>query len=292
MQRVYIVAGLILLVAVLYFFGIEPALAFAVALTAVVWFGYRLTKGKPENLADLPEAVEFARSLLPIFLIVLLLRAFTVEPFRIPSGSMMPTLLSGDFILVNKFAYGIRLPVTKTKIIDIGEPERGDVMVFRYPEDPKVDYIKRVIGLPGDKISYSNKTLTINGEPVKIQPIGRYKPEGLGIRDLAPFRPNSKGEVPHFEGIEALPGADHHVLVNPMVPDLSPRCNFIRGREITVPEGHYFMMGDNRDHSWDGRCWGFVPEENIVGKAMIIWFSWDTERSGIVGWNRIGNAAH
>lgn len=292
MQRVLIIASLILLVAVLYFFGIELALALATLVSGIVWYAYRLTKGKPENLAELPEGVEFARSLFPVFLIVLLLRSFSYEPFRIPSGSMMPTLLSGDFVLVNKFAYGIRLPVTKTKIIDVGDPERGDVMVFRYPDNPRIDYIKRVIGVPGDKISYSNKTLYINGEPARIKPVSRYKPVGSGIGDLAPFRPNSAGEVPHFEGVENLAGVEHSVLINPQVPDLSPRCSFLRNREVTVPEGQYLMVGDNRDHSWDGRCWGFVPEENIVGRAMFIWFSWDAERSGVVGWDRIGNSAY
>lgn len=292
MQRALIIAFLLLLVGVLYTFGIEPALAFGTLVSATVWFAYRLIKGKPKDLSEAPEAVEFARSFLPIFLVVLLLRGFVVEPFRIPSGSMMPTLLVGDFILVNKFAYGLRLPVTKTKVVDIDDPKRGDVMVFRFPENPRIDYIKRVVGVPGDTVSYRNKTLYINGQPAELTRVGNYKPVGSGIPSLAPFRPNTDGEVPHIEAMENLTGVEHAVLVNPKVPDVNPRCAFMGNKTVTVPEGHYFMVGDNRDHSWDGRCWGFVPDENIVGKAMLVWFNFDSQLPGLIGWNRIGNSAY
>jgi len=267
------------LIWVIFQFGIEPALAVGSLITGVIWLVYRLIKGKQDKETVLPYYVEYARSFFPIFLVVLLLRAFLVEPFRIPSGSMMPSLLVGDFILVNKFTYGIRLPVTKTKLIDINEPERGDVVVFRWPVNPRLDYIKRLVGLPGDKISYRNKTLVINGEPVKIEAIGPYQPVGSGMRALG-----------SIEGRENLMGEEHSVLVNPLSPDFSPSCTFMGYQEVEVPEGHYLMVGDNRDDSNDGRCWGFVPEENLVGKAFFIWFSLDWQRPGIIAWSRIGNS--
>lgn len=257
-------------------FGIEPALALAALVSGVVWLGYIIIKGRSRE--GEPEFVEYARSFFPIFLIVLLLRAFLVEPFRIPSGSMMPSLLVGDFILVNKFTYGIRAPVVKTKLLELNRPERGDVVVFRWPVNPKLDYIKRVIGMPGDKIRYQNKTVYINGAAQQIKPVGSYEPVGSGMRALG-----------SLEGQETLGKVTHSVLINPMSPDFGMGCTFLGYREATVPEGHYLVMGDNRDDSNDGRCWGFVPEENLVGKAFMIWFSWDTQRSGIVGWNRIGS---
>ncbi len=261
-------------------FGIEHALAVGAAITGIVWLIHRLVKGRQAR-EELPGYAEYARSFFPIFLIVLLLRAFVAEPFRIPSGSMMPTLLVGDFILVNKFTYGLRMPVTKTKLVEINEPQRGDVVVFRYPVNPKFDYIKRLIGLPGDRIRYQDKTLYINGRPQAIQPVGPYRPVGSGTRAL--------GSV---EAIENLEGVKHSVLINPMAPDFNPSCTFMGHREIVVPEGHYLMMGDNRDDSNDGRCWGFVPEENLVGKAFLIWFSLDWKRPGIIAWERIGTLVH
>lgn len=275
MQTILIFVFFALLVWVVIAFGIEPALALATVVSGVVWLAYRLIKGKTED--KLPTTIEYARSFFPIFLIVLLLRAFLVEPFRIPSGSMMPTLLVGDFILVNKFAYGIRMPVTKTKLIGVGEPERGDIVVFRWPVNPRLDYIKRVVGLPGDRIRYQKKTLFINGQPVPIEPVGQYQPEGSGMRAL--------GSV---EGRELLGDTRHAVLVNPMAPDFSPSCGFLGHKEVSVPDGHFLMVGDNRDDSNDGRCWGFVPEENLVGKAFFVWLSWDWKRSGFLAPGRIG----
>ena len=275
MQTSLIFGFFALLVWVVFVYGIEPALALAALVSGVVWLAYRLVKGKGDK--PLPTTVEYARSFFPIFLIVLLLRAFLVEPFRIPSGSMMPTLLVGDFILVNKFTYGIRLPVTKTKLIDLNEPERGDIVVFRFPLNPRLDYIKRVVGLPGDRISYKNKTLFINGKPMRIQIDGAYKAEGSGVR--------ANGSL---IGREQLGDVDHAVLINPMVGDFSPGCDFLGYREITVPDGHFLMVGDNRDDSNDGRCWGLVPEENLVGKAFFIWLSWDWERDWFLAPERIG----
>ncbi len=221
----------------------------------------------------IPFMIDLARSLLPIFIIVLILRSFLVEPFRIPSGSMMPTLLVGDFILVNKFTYGIRLPVLNTKIIPISEPKRGDVVVFRYPENPTIPYIKRVIGLPGDRVVYHSitKVIYINGEPIPQKLIGSYQGVGEG-----------SGMTGADEKIENLPGVDHSVLMYPNRVFNAPYM------DITVPPGHYFVLGDNRDNSRDSRFWGTVPEENLIGKAFLIWMNWDRG----VSWERIGRGIH
>lgn len=204
-----------------------------------------------------PILVEYSRSLFPVFLIVLVLRSFVAEPFRIPSGSMYPTLEIGDFIVVNKFSYGVKLPVTQTKILPVGEPKRGDVVVFKYPKDPDVDYIKRVVGLPGDEIAYYGKTLFVNGQAVKQTLLGEYEGVASGkVMDGSTLLEEFFGEH------------SHDILLDPEK----------RGQDmttVTVPEGHYFMMGDNRDHSNDSRFWGFVPERNLKGKAFAIWMNWD-----------------
>ncbi|MDX2456536.1 MAG: signal peptidase I [Gammaproteobacteria bacterium] len=216
--------------------------------------------------------IEYCKSFFPVILAVLLLRSFLVEPFRIPSGSMMPTLLVGDFILVNKFAYGIRLPVLNKKIVAIDEPERGDVVVFRYPKNPSVDYIKRVVGLPGDKVGYYNKIIYINGEPSGQVPAGVYVGKGSGV--------SMSGAS---ERREQLGDMQHDILVMPRTPGLEG--------EYVVGEGEYFVMGDNRDNSNDSRYWGTVPETNLVGKAFRIWMNWDGANKG-VEWGRIGMEIH
>ena len=224
-----------------------------------------------------PWWVEYGASFFPVILLVFGLRSFVVEPFKIPSGSMIPTLQVGDFILVNKFAYGIRLPVLNKKIIDINLPQKGDVMVFRYPEDPSLDYIKRVVGTPGDKVAYQNKRLTVNGQPIETKRIDDYlHPERLYY---------SKQFVENANGVE------HRTLNDDDAPGFISDASQFPHREnclynnagviCTVPPGHYFMMGDNRDNSRDSRYWGFVPEENIVGKAFFIWFNFnDLKRIG------------
>jgi len=227
-----------------------------------------------------PILVEYARSFFPVILIVLLLRSFLVEPFRIPSGSMMPTLLIGDFILVNKFAYGLRWPVLNRKFVEISAPERGDVAVFRFPGNPSVDYIKRVGGIPGDRIRYRDKTLYVNGKPASQTPVGAYQGVGAGaaMSDLDLY-------------LENLTGLEHRILIDPRAPDYrcNPYADLAAGRWIQVPEGHYFVVGDNRDYSNDSRCWGLVPEQNLVGKAVVIWMNWDSRREGFpVDWSRPG----
>lgn len=216
-----------------------------------------------------PVLVEYARSFFPVFLIVLVLRSFLFEPFRIPSASMMPTLLIGDFILVNKYDYGIRLPVVNTKVIENNTPERGDIVVFRYPEDPSIPFIKRVVGLPGDHIAYRDKTLFINGERIRQEELDVYYGDGSG------FIPG--GLSLRLEELDETP---HRILVNADQPS--------REVEATVPEGKYFVLGDNRDNSRDSRYWGFVPDENLVGHAVMIWMNWDLKNGGI-NWSRIGN---
>ena len=216
-----------------------------------------------------PWWLEYTASFFPVILVVFVVRSFVVEPFKIPSGSMVPTLLVGDFILVNKYEYGLRLPISNTKLTD-GKPlSRGDVVVFRYPKDESVDYIKRVIGLPGDTVAYENKQLTINGKPVPESPQPDY------------FDDERIGYAKQF--IEDLDGRKNAILNNPQVPpfvigadDFPFRDNCVynaQGVTCKVPAGHYFMMGDNRDNSADSRYWGFVPDNNIVGRAFFIWMN-------------------
>lgn len=243
----------------------------ATFVTGLIWGGWSLwLRFRPAHgeVAKEPLVVEYAHSFFPIILIVLVLRSFLVEPFRIPSGSMMPTLLIGDFILVNKFTYGIRLPVLHTKIIEMGQPERGDIVVFRFPKDPKVDYIKRVVGLPGDRIGYYHKQLFVNGQPVKQTPLGVYRGTGEGE--------NMTGATLLSEELGTV---THDILIREGQP--SPQGEF------TVPEGQYFVMGDNRDNSNDSRYWGTVPEANLVGRAFFIWMSFDWSNGGIA-FNRLG----
>ena len=204
-----------------------------------------------------PIVVEYARSFFPVFLAVFLIRSFVIEPFRIPSGSMMPTLLIGDFIAVNKYSYGIRLPITNRKVFDIGQPRRGDVVVFRYPVDGETIFIKRIVGLPGDSVRYGrDKKLRVNGAEVERSVAETY--EGLGSGS------HMTGAQRRFE---VLDERTHSILYRPGQPTVEG--------EWQVPEGQYFVLGDNRDKSHDSRFWGFVPEENLIGPASIIWMNWD-----------------
>jgi signal peptidase I len=235
--------------------------------------GVKVDEGDRTKIeADLlrqPTWIEYSGSFFPVIALVFFLRSFLYEPFKIPSSSMVPTLVIGDLILVNKFTYGVRLPIINKKIIDINDPQRGDVMVFKYPKDPSLDYIKRVIGVPGDKIVYKNKRLTVNGKEVSYEPL----PDYLDEEHLSYSRQYREGlgEVPHrILNDEKAPAYVQN-------PDPFPKrelCSYnTEGFSCTVPSGHYFMMGDNRDNSLDSRYWGFVPDENIVGKAFFVWMN-------------------
>ena len=260
-------------------FDFSALLVFLTFVSGIIWLIDSLLFAPGRNKSSevdsdeidepkLPLIVDYAKSFFPIFLIVLILRSFIFEPFKIPSGSMMPTLLIGDFILVNKYDYGLRLPVLHTKFIENKTPERGDVVVFRYPEDPSISYIKRIVGLPGDKISYYNKILYINDISVTQELHGRYNTDGAG------FRMNGVSLR-----IENLGDINHEILISS------------RGSqefEVRVPETHYFVLGDNRDNSKDSRYWGFVPDQNLVGRAFMIWMNWDWMTDAVVDFTRIG----
>ncbi len=228
-----------------------------------------------DKLLMQPWWLDWTAGLFPVIVAVFVLRSFLFEPFKIPSGSMIPTLLVGDLILVNKFQYGVRLPVLGTKLLANKDPQRGDVMVFHYPVDPRIDYIKRVVGVPGDEVVYTNQSLTINGKPVPVQPQGDY------------YDDDSLRYAPRFS--ETLGAVAHGILVDPKRASIyRPMDSFVNFRDncrytaegvtCKVPAGHYFMMGDNRDNSQDSRYWGFVPDENIVGRAFMVWMNFGNLR--------------
>lgn len=266
---------LILLVVVLikvFNVGILLLLTILTVVSFVVWMVDRLCFAKARLAAQgkEPLLVDYARSLFPIFLIVLVIRSFVIQPFRVPTGSLEPTIMPNDFVLVSQFAYGLRLPVTHTKILSIGEPKTGDIVVFRHPAVPGIDLIKRVIGVPGDHVVYKNKTLTINGKVMKQTFLRKgydEEPAALG------------GNIPSKVMEENLQGVKHEILLHDHGGEVT-KFNF------TVPKGYYFVMGDNRDNSADSRVWGFMPQQNLIGKAFMIFFSWDHG----VRWSRIGNS--
>lgn len=261
-------SGLIWLVDRLFFASHRKAALVAARAEGKAQGADKHTDKDAETRLKLPLIVEYSKSFFPVFLAVLLLRSFLFEPFKIPSASMMPTLLIGDFILVNKYDYGLRLPVLHSKLVANKTPERGDIVVFRYPEDPDVPFIKRVAGLPGDKIAYYNKILYINDRPVRQEDNGRYNAFGAGYRmDGMSLRSERLGQ------------GGHAILVDPARPSIA--------LEARVPKGHYFVLGDNRDNSKDSRAWGFVPDENLVGRAFMIWMNWDSKNGG-VNFSRIG----
>lgn len=241
-------------------------LVLVLLFSAVIWGLDRFVlrrrrKARGEDpSAPQPWFIDLPRSLFPVLFVVVAIRSFVVEPFQIPSGSMLPTLKVGDFIAVNKFAYGLRLPVLNTKILPIGIPQRGDVIVFRYPVDPSQHFIKRVVGVPGDRLHYENRTLTINGQEVPKSLIAAQAPDD-------PYNQLWR---------ETLGGVEHDLYVNPTARFRDGELETkIQGPwDIVVPEGRYFAMGDNRDNSQDSRFWGFVPEENIVGRTFAVWMHW------------------
>jgi signal peptidase I len=257
-------------------FDFSFVLVLASLVTGLVWAAdawyfkpRRLARAEPGTLPAEPVLVEYSRSFFPIILVVLLIRSFLFEPFRIPSDSMMPTLLDGDFIFVNKFTYGLRLPVVNTEVVALGEPQRGDVVVFRLPSDPATNYIKRLVGLPGDHVTVRDKRVQVNGVDQPVTLDGVY--EGFGHTG-AQVAIEQLGEVPH-------------------------RVLYITNRpsydfDDVVPAGHYFFMGDNRDNSRDSRFpeVGFVPADLVVGKAVVIWLNWNLPNAPI--WSRIGQSIH
>lgn len=216
-----------------------------------------------------PWWLDWTAGLFPVILVVFVLRSFLFEPFKIPSGSMIPTLEVGDLILVNKFHYGVRLPVINKKIIDNHSPKRGDVVVFRYPLDTRIDYIKRVVGVPGDVVSYGHHQLKLNGQPVPLTPQGDgYDDERIRYMDVFSEK---LGEVEHRIQHEKGPGQSFHPIT--VFPHREACSYSAEGVTCTVPPGHFFVMGDNRDNSQDSRYWGFVPEDNLVGRAFFIWMN-------------------
>ncbi|OGT44080.1 MAG: signal peptidase I [Gammaproteobacteria bacterium RIFCSPHIGHO2_12_FULL_37_34] len=250
-------------------FNFELILFYATLLSGAIALLDILFLQKKRQAKKIPIWIDYARSFFPVLLIVFLLRSFLFEPFRIPSGSLEPTLLVNEFILVNKFDYGIRLPVIHQKIIGKSTPKRGDIIVFRWPPNPSLDFIKRVIGLPGDRIQYVNKELYINDQkiPQDFLQMNRVNDESGELWQAT-------------EKEENLFGVKHKIYIDPE----KFSGNF---SDIVVPDGMYFVMGDNRDNSADSRFWGFVPDENIIGKAVVVWMSWDNSKTNI-RWNRLG----
>ncbi len=253
-------------------------------LTGLIWLIDALYFQKKRAIGSAePVTVEYSKSFFPVILLVFLIRSFVAEPFKIPSGSMMPTLLAGDYILVNKYTYGLRVPLVNNVFYEVNQPKRGDVVVFHFPPDPKIDYIKRIVGLPGDMIQYQDKRLTINGklQNVVVKDNYDYVTEGANIISVKRLNEN-------------LNGIKYDILVDEYQPSVNvnnvekfpsrQNCNYNEsGFVCTVPAGSYFAMGDNRDNSKDSRYWGFVPDKNLVGKAFFIWFNFDK-------FGRIGNS--
>lgn len=258
---------LIILIITVFNVGILLLLVILTFGSLIVWMIDKLFFEGVRKLKKIkePMLVDYARSLFPIFLIVLVVRSFIIQPFRVPTGSLEPTVMPNDFVAVSQFAYGLRLPVINTKIAHISEPQHGDIVVFRYPVDPSVNFVKRAIGLPGDHIVYKNKVLYINGQEMKQT----FIKEGEDVE--------STGNISSKVMEENLMGIKHQILIH---DDGGETDDF----DFTVPKGYYFMMGDNRDDSADSRVWGFVPEENLVGRAFMIWLSFDHG----IRWSRIG----
>ena len=233
-------------------------------ITGLIWLLdiFVLSKKRAANAKE-PILVEYSKSFFPVILLVFFIRSFVAEPFKIPSGSMMPTLLAGDFILVSKFSYGIRVPILNYTMIEVDKPKRGDVFVFHYPPKPSIDYIKRVVGLPGDVIEYKSKTLYINNKKIEQTFVDKY-----------PYVMNEIHHIEAKEFREALGNVNHSILIHDL-----PGENF----KFEVPQGHYLAFGDNRDNSADSRVWGFVPEHNLVGRAFFIWFNFgELKRIGTI----------
>ena len=251
--------------------------------------------GRAVETLERPGTVDYARSFFPVMAVLLVVRSFLFEPYRIPSDSMMPTLLDGDFILVNKFSYGVRLPVVHTRVLEVGTPRRGDVAVFRFPTDTSVNYVKRVVGLPGDLVEVRNDQLIINGEPVPLVQLGRYEDGCYRNMRLAEETLDGRTHrVLHclssdMLSVPPLPSCDRRIFQSYVCNEATAGINPDLGdRLLRVPPGQYLAIGDNRDNSSDGRTWGFVDDTLLVGRATLIWFNWDLQRPGGPNWSRIG----
>ena len=274
---------IIAVVLLMYYMGFAFGLTIAVALTGIIalvdmiW----LRKQRKAKQQKDPTLIEYCRSFFPVLLIVWVIRSFLIQPYKVPTGSLEPTVMPGDFIAVNQFAYGLKFPIGNYKLISTGEPKRGDIVLFHYPPNPKVIYVKRLVGLPGDHIEYKNKVLYINGQKQPQRLLGHDFDYGNTAGQMAP--------VDVYE--ENLDGVWHKVFRRPDSADgdFPLKTDSLGDFSYTVPKGEYFMMGDNRDNSADSRYFGAVPEKNIVGKAFGVWMSWDPVHHR-VRWDRIGDS--
>lgn len=255
-------------------FSIPGAMLIFVALTGAVWALDKFKLSKARGDKQPADWVEYGRGFFPVILVVFLLRSFVVEPYQIPSSSMRPGLVVGDFILVNKFSYGLRVPILNNVAVPVGHPEHGDVMVFNYPENPSINFIKRVIGLPGDTVEYRHKQLTINGKAVPTSDAGQleYVEDGQRLERNNQFR---ETQGPHtYNTLQAIGNPPYVMLSEVRDFPFRENCRYDDdGFSCKVPDGYFFMMGDNRDHSADSRYWGFVPDKYVVGKAFLVWFN-------------------
>ncbi|MDR1057108.1 MAG: signal peptidase I [Coxiellaceae bacterium] len=250
-------------------FDVPCVLTFLILITGLIsLFDVILLSRKRSLDEKMPIIIEYARSFFPILLLVLLIRSFIIQPYHVPTGSLVPTVLPGDFIVVKQYSYGLRIPVLNTKILNVGEPQRGDIVLFRYPHDLNTLYVKRVIGLPGDHVVYRNKVLTINNVRMWQMPMEIDVDIESGFITPAQVR------------LENLEKVTHKIFIKPGYKELE-------AIDVVVPQDSYFVMGDNRDSSKDSREWGFVPEANLIGKAFGVWMSWDPEKKSI-RWPRIG----
>ncbi|MDR3428332.1 MULTISPECIES: signal peptidase I [Silvimonas] len=273
-QYGYLFAIVGVFILLVQYFSIAAAMLVFVLVTGIVWVMDKLVWGKKRGDKPVADWVEYGRGFFPVILAVFVLRSFVIEPYQIPSSSMRPGLVVGDFIVVNKFSYGLRVPVLNNVFMPVGKPQHGDVMVFNYPENPSINYIKRTIGLPGDTVEYRHKQLTINGQPVPTEDAGNldYVEDGVRLERNKQF--TEKQGTHTYNTLQSVDNPPYAMLSEVRDFPYRENCRYDdEGFSCKVPEGYYFMMGDNRDHSADSRYWGFVPDKYVVGKAFLVWFN-------------------